>query len=138
MRQRDDGTADDPRAGGGDFGGVGEQVVVPVDGAAGLDRTASGEVADRLTEAFAAARAALLDLAPGGAVLLTCTADEDGAVLAEAVASLCRTLAREAAPRGVRVNALIAEPGARTDELVAFLGSAAGVMCTGTVLEAAR
>lgn len=113
-----------------------EQVVVPVSGKAGLAQAASGEVSALLGDAFAEARDAVLRLDPGGAVLLRCEPGQDGAVLVGAVTSLCRTLAREAAPRGVRVNAVVARPGADVAALIEFLGSAASVMCTGAVLEA--
>ena len=115
---------------------LGDQVIVHVRGGGGLDAAASGEVATRLGEAFAEARDAVGRLASGDAVLLRCTADEDSAALTGALTSLCRTLAREAAERGIRVNAIVAKPGADVEELVAFLGSDASVMCTGAVLEA--
>jgi hypothetical protein len=112
---------------------VSEQVVVEVDGGGGLDEAATGEVAQRLGDAFVAARFAMLRLGPGGAVLLRCTT-VDGPALTGALTSLCRGLAREAAPRGVRVNAILAAPGTDVAELVAFLGSPASTMCTGNVL----
>ncbi|WP_208025985.1 Rossmann fold domain-containing protein [Amycolatopsis acidicola] len=112
------------------------QVVVEVSGEAGLAETASGAVAERLGETFGQVREALQHLESGDAVLLKYTVGEDGTALAAALASLCRTLAREAAPRGVRVNAILATPDARIDQLADFLGSDASVMCTGAVLEA--
>jgi hypothetical protein len=114
---------------------VSEQVVVEVDGAGGLDDAASGEVARRLGDAFVAARDAVARLGPGDAVLLRCTT-VDGPALAGALTSLCRSLAREAAPRGIRVNAVLAAPGADVEELIGFLGGPASAMCTGNVLEA--
>lgn len=112
------------------------QVVIDVAGEGGLAATASGAVADTLATAFVAVRDAVLAAAPGDGVLIRCTT-VDGPALTGAVTSLCRSLAREAAPRGVRVNAILATPGAEIDELVAFLGGPAGTMCTGAVLEAA-
>lgn len=111
------------------------QVVIDVTGDGGLRAAASGEVAGHLGEVFVAARDAVLRLEPGGAVLVRCTA-VDAPALTGAVRSLCRSLAREAAPRGVRVNAVIAANQSDVDELVAFLGTPAATMCTGAVLEA--
>lgn len=111
------------------------QVVVAVTGEGGLAATASGAVAAELGDAFVAARDALLASEPGDGVLLRCTT-VDSPALAGALTSLCRSLAREAAPRGVRVNAILATPDADVDDLVAFLGGPAGTMCTGAVLEA--
>lgn len=116
----------------------GGQVVVEIGGASGLAEAADGAVADRLGDAFAEARDAMLALEPGGAVLLKYTTGWDGTVLSGAIASLCRTLAREGAPSGVRVNAILADPDADIERLVAFLGSEASTMCTGAVLEAVR
>lgn len=115
---------------------MGDQVVIEVAGAGGLSETASGEVGRRLGDAFVAARDAMARLTSGGGVLLKCTTGPDGAALTGALTSLCRSLAREAAPRGVRVNAILAAPEADIADLVAFLGSPASLMCTGTVLEA--
>jgi NAD(P)-dependent dehydrogenase (short-subunit alcohol dehydrogenase family) len=112
------------------------QVVVEVDGDFGLAETASGAVATALTDVFVAARDAVVGAGPGDGVLLRCTT-VDSPALTGAVTSLCRSLAREAAPRGVRVNAIIATPDADVDALVAFLGGPASIMCTGAVLEAA-
>lgn len=117
---------------------VGTQVVVEISGEAGLAETASGAVAERLGGAFTSARDAMAELPPGGAVLLKYTTGQDATALAGALSSLCRTLAREAAPRGVRVNAIVAPPDAETAALVEFLGSDASAMCTGAVLEAGR
>jgi hypothetical protein len=111
------------------------QVVVDVAGEGGLAAAASGAVAATLTDAFVTARDAVVAAAPGDGVLLRCTT-VDGPALTGALTSLCRGLAREAAPRGVRVNAIVATPGADTAALVAFLGGPAGTMCTGNVLEA--
>lgn len=111
------------------------QVVIDVEGDGGLSAAASGEVADTLGEVFVAARDAVSGLPPGGGVLLRCTAT-DAPALTGALTSLCRSLAREAASRGVRVNAVIAGPESDVDELVTFLGSPAAAMCTGAVLEA--
>jgi NAD(P)-dependent dehydrogenase (short-subunit alcohol dehydrogenase family) len=111
------------------------QVVVEVTGAGGLAAAADGDVARQLGDAFDAVRDALPRLESGDGVLIRCTS-QDG-VLTGAVRSLCRSLAREAAPRGVRVNAILATPDADIDALIAFLGSPASVMCTGAVLEAA-
>ena len=111
------------------------QVVVEVDGDFGLAETASGAVAAALAEVFVAARDAMVAAAPGDGVLLRC-ATVDSPALTGAVTSLCRSLAREAAPRGVRVNAIIATPGADVGALTAFLGGPASTMCTGAVLEA--
>ncbi|GAB1510531.1 Rossmann fold domain-containing protein [Actinophytocola sp. KF-1] len=111
------------------------QRVVEVTGEFGLAETASGAVAAALADAFVAARDAVVAAAPGDGVLLRCTT-VDSPALTGAVTSLCRSLAREAAPRGVRVNAIIATPHADTAALVAFLGGPAGTMCTGNVLEA--
>lgn len=111
------------------------QVVVDVAGDGGLAATASGAVADTLADAFVAARDAVVAAGPGDGVLIRC-ATVDGPALSGAVTSLCRGLAREAAPRGVRVNAIIAAPDADVDALVAFLGGPASTMCTGNVLEA--
>ncbi|TDV57539.1 Rossmann fold domain-containing protein [Actinophytocola oryzae] len=110
------------------------QVVIEVDGAGDLDAAADGGVARRLGDAFAAVREALPRLESGDGVVIRCTSP-DGA-LTGAVGSLCRSLAREAAPRGVRVNAVLATAEADVDALIAFLGSPVGVMCTGAVLEA--
>ncbi|WP_370876698.1 Rossmann fold domain-containing protein [Amycolatopsis thermophila] len=107
------------------------QVLVPVGGPADV---ASGAAAGLLGDAFVTARDAVLRLEPGGAVLFRCEPGEDA--LVGAITSLCRTLAREAAPRGVRVNAIVAGPEADVDGLIAFLGSPAAAMCTGAVLEA--
>lgn len=111
------------------------QVIVHVSGDGGLAAAASGAVATRLGEAFGQARDAVGRLTSGDAVLLRCTADGDS-VLTGALRSLCRTLAREAAARGVRVNAIVGKPEADVAGLVAFLGSDASVMCTGAVLAA--
>ncbi|GAB3434802.1 hypothetical protein [Actinophytocola sediminis] len=111
------------------------QVVVEVGGDGWLTATATGGVARGLGDAFVAARDAVLRLAPGDGVLLRCTT-VDAPALTGAVTSLCRSLAREAAARGVRVNAVLAGPESDVDSLVAFLGGPAGTMCTGAVLEA--
>jgi hypothetical protein len=111
------------------------QVVVEVTGEFGLAETASGAVAAAIGDAFVAARDAVLASAPGDGVLLRCTT-VDSPALTGALTSLCRSLAREAAPRGVRVNAILATPAADVGELVAFLGGPASTMCTGAVLEA--
>jgi hypothetical protein len=115
---------------------VSTQVVIEVEGAGGLAETASGAVGERLGEAFVAARDAVEGLTAGGGVLLKCTAGPDAAALTGALTSLCRSLAREAAPRGVRVNAILAAPDADIGDLVAFLAGPASLMCTGAVLEA--
>jgi hypothetical protein len=115
---------------------AGDHVVIEVGGAGGLSETASGEVARCLGDAFVAARDAMAGLTAGGGVLVTCTAGPDAAALTGALGSLCRSLAREAAPRGVRVNAILATQEAEIADLVAFLGSPASMMCTGAVLEA--
>jgi hypothetical protein len=112
-----------------------EHVVVDVEGDFGLEDTASGAVAQRLGDAFEAARDAVGRLEPGGGVLLRYTG-QDSPALVGALTSLCRGLAREAAPAGVRVNAIVATPDADVAGLVAFLGGPAGIMCTGAVLEA--
>jgi hypothetical protein len=112
------------------------QVVVEISGEAGLAETASGAVAERLGDAFRQARDAVRELPAGGAVLLKYTTGQDGTALTGALSSLCRTLAREAAPNGVRVNAVVTPPDAEVTTLVDFLGSDASVMCTGAVLEA--
>jgi len=110
-------------------------VVVEVDGEFGLAEIASGAVAACLGDAFVAARDAVAASAPGDGILFRCTI-VDSPALTGALTSLCRSLAREAAPRGVRVNAILATPEAEIDDLVAFLGSPASRMCTGAVLEA--
>ncbi|MFI7673587.1 Rossmann fold domain-containing protein [Actinophytocola sp. NPDC049390] len=110
-------------------------VVIEVAGEFGLAEAASGAVAATLADAFVDARDAVVASAPGDGVLIRCTT-VDSPALTGAVTSLCRSLAREAAPRGVRVNAIITTPDADTDALVAFLGSPASTMCTGAVLEA--
>ena len=109
------------------------QLVVDVPG--GPAGVASGDVAVRIGDAFVAARDAVARSAAGGGVLLRCPADSPA--LVGAITSLCRSLAREAAPRGIRVNAIVGPPTADVADLVAFLGSPAGVMCTGGVFEAA-
>ncbi|MGB3439075.1 MAG: Rossmann fold domain-containing protein [Actinophytocola sp.] len=111
------------------------QVVVDVAGEGGLAATASGAVAAHLGDAFVAARDAMVAAAPGDGVLLRCTT-VDSPALTGALTSLCRSLAREAAAHGVRVNAILATPEADVDDLVAFLGGPSGTMCTGAVLEA--
>ena len=111
------------------------QVVVDVSGEGGLAETASGAVAATLADAFVSARDAVVASKPGDGVLIRCTT-VDSPALTGAVTSLCRSLAREAAARGVRVNAIIATPAADIDDLVAFLGGPASTMCTGAVLEA--
>jgi hypothetical protein len=115
---------------------VSGQVVVEVEGRGGLPETASGEVAGRLGDAFVMARDALLDLAPGDAVLFRCRTGDESPALVGALTSLCRSLAREAAPRGIRVNAIVATPKADIAELESFLGSPASMMCTGSVFAA--
>jgi hypothetical protein len=101
----------------------------------GLSAVASGAVAVSLGDAFVAARDALAALEPGDGLLLRCATVDDPA-LEGALTSLCRSLAREAAKRGVRVNAILASPDADITALVDFLGSPAGLMCTGSVLTA--
>ncbi|MFL6125948.1 Rossmann fold domain-containing protein [Actinophytocola sp.] len=101
----------------------------------GLAAAASGAVAATLGQAFVAARDAVQRLEPGGGVLLRC-ATVDTPALTGALTSLCRSLAREAAPRGVRVNAILAGQDADVAALVEFLGGPASLMCTGAVLEA--
>jgi NAD(P)-dependent dehydrogenase (short-subunit alcohol dehydrogenase family) len=113
-------------------------VIVEISGEAGLAETASGAVAERLGEAFRQAVDALKALPAGGAVLLKYTTGADDTALTGALTSLCRTLAREAAPRGVRVNAIVAPPEAEIAALVDFLGTDASIMCTGAVLETSR
>ncbi|MFJ7217848.1 Rossmann fold domain-containing protein [Amycolatopsis sp. NPDC098790] len=112
-------------------------IVVEITGEAGLAETASGAVAERLGDAFVRARDAVQALPAGGAVLLKYTTGADSTALTGALTSLCRTLAREAAPRGVRVNAIVAPPDAEIAALVDFLGADASIMCTGAVLKAA-
>jgi hypothetical protein len=99
---------------------------------------ASGAAAAELTDAFVAARDVLDALPAGGGVLFVVDAGSEPQ--AGAVRGLCRSLAREAATRGVRVNAVLRVPGANlTDltDLVVLLLSPAALMCTGAVLEAA-
>lgn len=108
--------------------------VIDVPGDGGLAETASGDIALRIGDAFVAAQEVLRDAAAGDGVLLRCTGDSPA--LIGATTSLCRSLAREVAPRGVRVNAIIGPPAADVTDLMAFLGSPAGVMCTGAVLRA--
>lgn len=113
------------------------QVVIDVPGglAGGLAEAAAGDVAVRVADAFVAAQEALRHAAAGDGVLFRCTGSSPA--LVGALTSLCRSLAREAAPDGVRVNAIMGPPAADVADLVAFLGSPVGVMCTGAVFRAA-
>jgi hypothetical protein len=110
------------------------QVVIDVSGGGGLADAAAGDVAVSVGDAFVAATDAVRRSSAGDGVLVRCTAD--GPALVGALTSLCRSLAREAAPRGIRVNAILGPPAADVAGLIAFLGSPAGVMCTGAVLRA--
>jgi hypothetical protein len=103
-------------------------------GAAGVG---DGTAAAYLVEAFTALRDVLAELPDGGgAVLLVETAQADDPT-AGAVRALCRSLALEHAPRGVRVNVVLVPPGGDAGDLVPMLLGPAAAMMTGAVLEVA-
>jgi short chain dehydrogenase-like protein len=96
---------------------------------------ADGRLAAALTELFVQLRDRTTALPDGGGVLAVVSA-ADVPVLDGAVRALVRSLAREVATRGCRINAILATPGADTARAQLFLSSPAAIMLTGAVLRA--
>jgi hypothetical protein len=94
-----------------------------------------GRLAVALTELFVELRDCALALPDGGGVLVVVSA-ADVPVLDGAVRALVRSLAREVAMRGCRINAILASPGTDTASAQAFLSSPTAIMLTGAVLRA--
>ncbi|MFG1924728.1 Rossmann fold domain-containing protein [Cryptosporangium sp. NPDC048952] len=108
--------------------------IVRMDAAADLDAAAGGQLADALTRAFVEAKEAC---ARGDNVLVIARTDETDA-LRGALGALVRSLARENAAKGVRVNGLIVPVDADVDAFAAFLATPAATMVTGAILESPR
>lgn|GEM_PF-4208429 len=102
---------------------------------AGPAAAADGGLAGALTELFVQLRDRAVALPDGGGLLVVVSA-ADVPVLDGAVRALVRSLAREVAARGCRINAILAAPGTDTDSARAFLSSPAAIMLTGAVLRA--
>ena len=94
-----------------------------------------GRLAAALTELFVGLRDRAAALPAGGGLLVVVSA-ADAPVVDNAVRALVRSLAREIATRGCRVNAILAAPGTDTASAQAFLSSPAAIMLTGAVLRA--
>jgi len=99
------------------------------------EAVADGRLAAALTELFVELRDCAAALPDGGGALVVLSA-ADVPVLDGAVRALVRSLAREVATRGCRLNAILAAPGTDTADAEAFLRSPAAVMLTGAVLRA--
>ena len=99
------------------------------------EAVADGRLAAALTELFVELRDRSAALPDGGGVLVVVSA-ADLPVLDGAVRGLVRSLAREVAARGCRINAILAAPGTDTASAQAFLSSPAAIMLTGAVLRA--
>jgi hypothetical protein len=113
---------------------VGAEVVeatLPAD----REAVADGRLAAALTELFVELRDCAAGLPDGGGALVVVSA-ADVPVLDDAVRALVRSLAREVATRGSRINAILAAPGTDTAAAQAFLRSPAAIMLTGAVLRA--
>lgn len=118
----------------GSSGLAGAEVLVadlPVEPEAVID----GRLAAGLTELFVELRDRAAALPDGGGVLVVVSA-ADAPVVDSAVRALVRSLAREIATRGCRVNAILAAPGTDTASAQAFLCSPAAIMLTGAALRA--
>jgi NAD(P)-dependent dehydrogenase (short-subunit alcohol dehydrogenase family) len=94
-----------------------------------------GRLAAALTGLFVDLRDCAAALPDGGGALVVVSA-ADVPVLDGAVRALVRSLAREVATRGCRINAILAAPGTDTSAAQAFLRSPAAIMLTGAVLRA--
>ena len=94
-----------------------------------------GRLAAALTGLFVELRDCAAALPDGGGALVVVSA-ADVPVLDGAVRALVRSLAREVATRGCRINAILAAPGTDTSAAQAFLRSPAAIMLTGAVLRA--
>ena len=94
-----------------------------------------GRLAAALTGLFVELRDCAAALPDGGGALVVVSA-ADVPVLDGAVRALVRSLAREVAARGCRINAILAAPGIDTADAQAFLRSPAAIMLTGAVLRA--
>jgi hypothetical protein len=94
-----------------------------------------GRLAAALTELFVELRDRAAALPAGGGLLVVVSA-ADAPVVDSAVRALVRSLAREIATRGCRVNAILATPGTDTAGAQAFLRSPAAIMLTGAALRA--
>jgi hypothetical protein len=101
------------------------------------DSVADGRLAAALTELFVELRDRAAALPDGGGVLVVVSA-ADAPVVDSAVRALVRSLAREMAARGCRINAILVPPDTDTDtaSAQAFLSSPAAIMLTGAVLRA--
>jgi hypothetical protein len=99
------------------------------------DSVADGRLAAALTELFVELRDRAAALPDGGGVLVVVSA-ADAPVVDSAVRALVRSLAREMAARGCRINAILVPPDTDTASAQAFLSSPAAIMLTGAVLRA--
>lgn len=117
---------------GGQLGAELLVATLPADPAAVPD----GRLAAALTELFVELRDRAAALPEGGG-LLAVVSVADASVTDTAVRALIRSLAREIATRGCRVNAILAAPDVDTASAQAFLSSPAAIMLTGAVLRAA-
>jgi len=102
---------------------------------AGPEAVTDGRLAAALTELFVELRDRAAALPAGGGLLVVVSA-ADAPVVDNAVRALVRSLAREIATRGCRVNAILAAPGTDTASAQAFLSSPAAIMLTGAALRA--
>jgi len=100
-----------------------------------LEAVTDGRLAAALTELFVELRDRAAALPDGGGLLAVVSA-ADAPVADSAVRALVRSLAREIAARGCRVNAILAAPDADTASAQAFLSSPAAMMLTGAALRA--
>jgi len=94
-----------------------------------------GRLAAALTELFTVLRDRAAALPDGGGLLAMVSVPE-APVADVAVRALIRSLAREIAARGCRVNAILAAPDVDTSSAQAFLSSPAAIMLTGAALRA--
>jgi NAD(P)-dependent dehydrogenase (short-subunit alcohol dehydrogenase family) len=110
-------------------------LVIVLDGAVTLAAMAASDLASRLVAAFATARDSVRRMAPGGCVLFALLAAAPPA--RSAISAMCRSLALEWAPAGIRVNALTCARHSVPAELTAFLAGPASAMLTGAILDVA-
>jgi hypothetical protein len=118
----------------GPGGAVGAEIV-EVALPAEPEAVADGRLAAALTGLFVELRDRAAALPDGGGVLAVVSA-ADAPAVDGSVRALVRSLAREAAARGCRINAVLAAPGTDTASAQAFLSSPAAIMLTGAVLRA--
>lgn len=127
---------DDPAVGGPAEGGaIAAAEIIEATLPAEQEAVIDGRLAAALTELFVEVRDRAAALPDGGGVLVVVSA-ADVPVLDGGLRALVRSLAREAATRGCRINAILAAPGTDTASAQVFLSSPTAIMLTGAVLRA--